>query len=663
MNIKGRRIACFLALPHHTRFFMPIRDEIRKKGGELLFITPLAEYPYELDMMKRKLSYRYFTDYMTGDIRDKINAGTLALFDEWSNICFRWEGFSRWPLFKQTWLLEELVEEYFCMENFIKTEQPDMFIAHHECARWGKIIGHLSLKNKIPFVTFQEGDYYASTLGNAMHTEFSTADLLWGNVTKRRLAGYRCSTDKMFAIGNTHIDGAIKEYNDAGLKAAIRKELNIPAGKKVILFLVSIKYGGIAKKEVWENLLQGLSGLNKDTVLIFKWHPGVHKKTIDSIREILNGLDPNIIFFDVYEPYRLIAISDYCVSLGQTTLTIEALAFGKPVFSVPDPDTSDDYYVNAGVARTVYPPGNWAALFDTIKKGTPPDVQANIDNFLAENFYKLDGRVVERATGFMDYIFEVRNKRGSKSNLKHREFTSGRVSFIIPSGHDSDALLATLTSLSQNVKYADWEVVLTVNNEAIKGMLSGISGDLKVVETDSSALPVLYNKGADASTGEYLFFVRPGIVYFKGDGLIDEVRQGIAGITLRNPDMSPYCLGIGFDYNGAPYRMQEAADGKFRTAGGGFIAMRREIYESLGGFDDEIANHLIEPDICLRAKDLNIPVGYPANGLAFNYRETFFGEDVSDENWKNRVKFFAKWIGVIPKDEDFLIFAKDIMKV
>ncbi|HZX48163.1 MAG: hypothetical protein A2Z47_04475 [Thermodesulfovibrio sp. RBG_19FT_COMBO_42_12] len=661
MSLKGKKIACFLALPHHTRFFLPLRDEINKEGGELLFIIPLEEYPYELDLKKRGLSFRYFTDYMTEEVRDKINASTLELFDKWSQICFKWEGFSRWPLFKQTWLFNELVEEYYCMEEFIKVERPDMFIAHHECARWGKIIGHLCLKGKIPFVTFQEGDYYASTLGNAMHTEFSTADLLWGNVTKRRLAGYQCSVDKMFPIGNTHIDSALQEYADPEMITNIKKDLGLEPHKKVILFLVGIKYGGLHQRDIWQSLMQGFNSLDKETAFIFKWHPNVYKKTVDNIRETFKELYPSAMLLDTYDPYRLIAISDYCVTLGQTTLTIEAIAFGKPIFSIPDPDTTDDYYANMGVAQSVYPLGNWSSLFHTMKDGPPAVIQANVNHFLTDNFYRLDGKTVERAIGVMSYIMDVRGTTRKGATMRHKESVAGRVSFIIPSGNDAEALLATLTSLSQNVKYLDWEVIVVVNDESMHGILSGVSGDLKITGAEGP-LANLYNTGADISSGEYLIFLRPGIIYFKDGGGLNVMKDGVTGIPIKNPDMTPYCLGIGFDYNGAPYKITDELI-KAQAVGGGLLGVSRRILDSVGGFDEDVANHLIEPDICLKAKDLNVPIRYSPDGLAFNYKETFFGDDVTDEDWKNRIKFFAKWVGELPKDEDFMNFARNLLMV
>lgn len=668
-KLKGRKIACFSGMPSHVRFFRTIREELVRHDADFLFVAPLSEYPFELELARRKLSFRYFTDYMNDEVREKTDITVNRLLKDWTDTCYKWDGFSRWPMFKQSWFFESVIEEYFCMERFFEIEKPDLFLTHHECNRWGKIIGHLAHKHSVPFVTFQEGDYHTWIPSYMVHTEYSTADLLWGQMTIESLAEYGCSRDKMFTIGNTHIDDSLKEYGHAQSAARIREELNIPAGKKIVFFFADIIYGGNANRDLWRHILSGIECLQDQAVCIFKWHPLVFKATYEEIEKMIRELLPSAIMFHAYDPYKLLSISDYCVTLGSTTLAVEALAFGKPLFSYPNVDIPSDYYVTAmGIAQTIYPPGNWSNLLDTMEKGVPPRIQENVDRFLKDYFYKLDGKSVDRAVELISYMINVIKAPA----LNRREMTGtvveGRISFIIPSGDEAEALLATLTSLSQNVKYPDWEVVVIVSNEDIKGMLSGFSGDLKIIGGKSDALSGLYNRGAEAAGGEFLVFLRPGIVYFKDDGLLDGMREGIAGMPLKNRDMTPYCLGIGYDFNSAPFfiKAESTRDGLRlppEAVGGGLIAMKRDVFQSLGVFDEELANHLIEPDLCLKAKEADIPVRYLPDCLAFNYLETFFGRDLSDLEWKKRLRFFAKWVGKLPKDEDFLKFAGDMLKV
>ncbi len=665
-KLRGKKIACFLALPHHTRFFITLREEIKKQGGELIFIVTLSSYPYELDLIRRKISFRFYTDYLTDTVREKINASTLSLVDSWAKTCFKWDGFSRWPLFKQSWFFEGVIEEYFCMERFIDVEKPDMFIAHHECNRWGPVIGHLCHEKKIPFVTFQEGDYYNDYMGFILHTQYSVADLLWGEKTRKRLRDYHCASDKMFLIGNTHIENAIKTYNTPKAISEIRKELKIPNDKKMVLFLVDIKYGAITSAELWKEILRGLDRLEAEAVLVFKWHPSVMKSTYDDILAVFEALYPSAILLYDSDPYKLIAASDYCVTLGKTTLAIEAIAFGKPLFALPAVDSGEEYYVNMGIAQTVNPPGNWSNLFHTMKAGLPEALEKTVERVLIEYFYKLDGQSVERAVDRMSYILHVKKEGGQmkqkKKETKDHAVKPGRVSFIIPSGSETTTLVATLSSLAEHVNYTDWEVIVVVHHDEINEILPGLSGDIHIVSARGETLASLYNQGLAAARGEYLIFMTPGTLFLKGDGILDGLENGIAGVPIKDAEMAPYCLGIGFDFNFSPYKITDESK-QAEAVGGGLIAMKRDLFDELSGFDEEIANHLIETDLCLKGKEKGMDIRYLKDDLAVKYKETFYGEDLSEENWKNRVRFFAKWLGKLPKDEDIVSFSKDLLKI
>jgi hypothetical protein len=696
MKLKGKKIACFVALPHHTRFLLPLAEASKKYGANVIFFLTMSDYPFERDLVKNKVAYKYLNNYTNDEGREKIEKSYDMFMEQWVKKCFAWDGFRHWSLLEQERLLSTCFEEYFCLEEFIKREKPDIFLALHERNRWGKLIGHLSNKYGIPFITMQEGDYHESRLSFSAHTEYSTADLLWGEATMNMLVSHKCSADKIVLVGNTHLDNAKKTYSEPDRKKQIKSELKIPEGKKVLLFLVDLEWGAIIDGITWEKFLDGLSD---DIVAVFKWHPNIMRGSYLKIEERIKERAPSAVVLYTYDPYALLSIADYCVTLGKTTLALEAVAFGKPLFAIPSRDGTKDYYVQMGVAESVFPPGNWKSLYETIKNGVPEHVNKNVEEYLRQSFYRLDGKAVERGLGVISHILECRqNRRQKTEDRRQTEFQKGRVSYIIPSGNDPEALLSTLTSLSQNVKHPDWETVIAVNDAHIKEMLSGISGDIRIVDSQGDNLSLLYNKGAEASTGEYLIFIKPGIVYFKDEGLLDTLKGGVAGIPLRNPDMTPYCLGIGFDFNFSPYMIKEAVSSQQSAVsstpacvGGGLIGIHRGVFESIGGFDEGIANHLTETDVCLSAKDKGYSVKYLPDCLGFVFKETFAeGSGVKgqgskgtvpdlrteqggvvesglspsrDDEWKRRIRFFAKWWGKLPKDDDYIKFAGNLLKV
>ncbi|MFZ5861385.1 MAG: hypothetical protein ACOYXR_00850 [Nitrospirota bacterium] len=665
-DLKGKKVACFVALPHHTRFLSPLMDQLERRGAIPLYFTVMGDFPFERDLVKKGKTCRILQAYATDETRQRLDGATREFWDLWAERCTQWDGLRHWPMVLQSSLLSSGLEEYFCLEAFIRREQPDVFVALHERNRWGKLIGHLATRYHIPLVTLQEGDYYEDRLSFSGHTEYSTALMLWGEDTKERLVRLRATSEKMVLIGNTHLSMLRKANFQADRVAETKRELNIPPGKPVVLFLVGLQWGVVKDVSIWREFL---NGLGDDVVKVFKWHPKVtypsyKKNTEDAFREHF----PSCVVVQNYDPYRLLPIADYCVTLGKTTLAVEALSFGKPLFSLPGRDGEVDHYAKGGISQPVWPPGNWEALYRTIKDGVPEKVRARVEQFLGRYFYRVNAESVERGAEVIRHIVESR-ARSPRATPSPASRITGRVSYIVPSGADESALVRTLTALSDHVTDPDWEVVVVVHHDSAHGVVGGLSGDVRIVESRERNLAALYNQGAAASTGESLIFLRPGVEYVESVGVSDAARRAVVGIPLWGADAEPYCLGIAFDFNHVPVRItHEASDHSPEAVGGGFLGMPRHLYDALGGFDERIADHLVEVDMCLSAKQDGYDVRYVASAAGRVMDAAGLGEETSgaarpDEGWQGRVGFFAKWVGRLPKNDDFPAFAGPLLKV
>ncbi|OPY73300.1 MAG: Glycosyl transferase family 2 [Syntrophorhabdus sp. PtaU1.Bin058] len=679
MSLKGKKIACFVALPHHTRFLWPVTEYAERLGARIVYFTTMSDFPYEMDLVQKGKECKLLQNYVTGEAREKIQATINNFFEVWKDRYFTWDGLRHWPIVMQANLLTAGFEDYFCLEEFIKAEKPDMIYALHERNRWGKLMGHLSAKYGIPYVTSQEGDYYEDRLSFSSHSEYSTALVLWGDDTKERLAKAKAAPEKMVLVGNTHLSTIRDVYFQPQKVAKTKKDLNIPPGRKVVLFLVSIQWGIINDPSVWEQLLGGISD---DITPIFKWHPKVSYEAYKhNIEAVFKEKFPSCLVFQNYDPYHLLPVADYCVTLGKTTLAVEALSFGRPLFSFPGTDRLPDYYAELGISQSLAE--SYEPLYRTIREGVPEEIRKNVDSFLHHFFYMNNQRSVPGTVEIMDHIMGVRHAgNGGKRNapaIKSGEeacaFRKDRVSYVVAADHDQEALLATLTSLSQNVGFADWEVIVVTCDSTVREALSGISGDIQVVESEKQGLAHLYNKGANASTGEYLIFMKSGILYFKDRGIAEAMQKGIVGIPLKGPGMEPHCLGIRFDFNHVPRMIRDIVDeGTYDAVGGGLIAMRREHYETMAGFDERITDQFIEADICLEAREKGYDVAYLPECLAIVFKETFghaqmtadpsaISSEDGNEEWRQRIAFFAKWCGKLPKDDDYIKFAGELLKV
>ncbi len=699
MRLKNKKIAFYIAQPHHSKYLFPVAEAARKEGAEILFFTTSELYPYESELLKKGYKYKFVSEYADEETLLQIRRVSNKFYDEWIRLIFHWDGIRHWPLATQDRLFMSRIEEYLCLERMPRIEKPDLFVALHEINPWGKEIGHIAAKYGIPYVTLQEGDYYVDILNFCVHTEYSTTNLLWGESTVQHLEKFRCSTDKMVTIGNMYLDGIINKYSTGSIRKTVRDELGIKQGRKVLAFLVGFDWAVITLREIWETLCRGL--VKDELVCIFKWHSMLPILDFKKREALIKEIMPDAIVLYTYDPYKILSIANYCVVLGRTTLALEALAWKKPLFEVQSFQLDgrsyggDPYYSKAGVAQLLSPLGNWEKLFNTIKEGIPEGMQESVDKYVRRGVYKRDGKALERALDVISFILETKDAgvRGHGSEIKVQgPGTRDRVSFIVPSGSDAEALLSSLTSLSEGVAFPDWETIIVVNDGAIKDLLAGISGDVKVVESEGDNLSQLYNKGAEAASGELLVFMTPGIVYLKGEGLIEAMRGGVAGMPVKNADMTPYCLGIGFDFNFTPFFIKEEVESNAvrstlsaergtqkaerstlnadrDAVGGGLIGINREAFIAIGGFDEGIANHLIEADICLAAKDNGYSISYLPGCLGVVYKNEAVvywqkakGKDYDDE-WKRRVRFFAKWCGKLPKDDDIIKFMGDWLKV
>lgn len=670
MSMKGKKVACFIALPHHTRMMLPVAQEVRKRGGTVVFFLSLQDYPFELDLRKKGQQYRFLTDYLDDETKKQIEHSLDAFLNGWLKRCFRWDGFRHWPLFEQNRHIESAIQEYYCVQRFIEQEQPDLFLALHERNRWGKIIGFQAERHGVPYVTFQEGDYHESRLSFSAHAEYSTIDILWGEATRATLTAHHASADKMVLAGNTHLDEAVALNSDRGLKRRLRKEFGIPDNRKIVVVLIDLEWSIMIDERVWQPFFENVPD---NVSFIFKWHPNAVLSTYEKARDAIQKISPETKVLYTYNAYHLLALADYCVTLGKTTLALEALVFGKPLFATPTRDGTKDYYLNNGVAQSVWPFGNWTALQETIELGLPPAVAEKVSEYLEASFFFIDGKATERSVDVLETVVEAGRKRTLVHSDGLLQRVNGKVSFIIPSGNNMEALLATLQSLAENVTLRDWETVIVVSDDSAQGLLSGLSGDLSVVTCHDGRLATLFNTGAKVASGEFLVFLEPGTLLIKDAGLSDMMPKGIVGVPVCNEDGEVIAGTYRFDFNYVP---QEAAlpidaDTPVDALGGGLLAVPADVFLKTGGFDESVANHLVEVDFCMNARLSGEGLHVCRESLALRFVQVFheaepsgFAPELPDAlTWRGRVHFYAKWWGKLPKSDDYIAYAGELMRI
>jgi len=661
MSLKNKKVACFIGLPHHARFLWPITNALQKEGAQVLHVTSQSYYPYEKEIVKKGGRFVFVQTAVSESLRKKVFSIKREFFKVWSKKNFEWEGLNHWPLMNQYVHLKGAIEESFYMEAFIQKENPDLLLTLHEKNRWGKILGHLSHKLGIPLVTLQEGDLYDKRMSYVGHAEYSTALLLWGRDVGEHLSRLGAAADKFVVTGNTHLNSIQKEGFLKETETGLRARLNIPNERKIVLFLVGFEWGQKSDESFWDNFLKESP---PGVVCVFKWHPVIQEAHFNQvIKPLFERRFPHCRVTLTENPYQLINLSDYCVTLGKTTLAVEAVSFGKPLFSLPDEEGGQDIYAPSGISQPLVF-GNFEPLNQAIKRGVPDDMSQKGLQFLENHFYQGNRQAIERATKVIEHICDVKD---NQNHFKPRaDFKKDVLSFILPSGSDPKILLNTLTSLKK-ISHHNSEIILVVQDPSIKGAIPADAKNIVLVEeaadffqksTASEArgnhLASLYNRGFESSSGKFLIFMKPGVLFEKEGDFIEAIKKGVAGMPLMK-NSEPHCFGFEFDFNYVPQRITRPdAQNSVQAIGGGIVGLTHNLFNQLGGFDEGIADQFVEIDLCLSALQKGVSIEYCRDGLGIIDGETI---EVLDE-WKGKIRFFAKWVGKLPKNDDFLSFIR-----
>ena len=108
------------------------------------------------------------------------------------------------------------------------------------------------------------------------------------------------------------------------------------------------------------------------------------------------------------DTYSLLAISDACVLVGNSTTGIEALFFGKPLVEISLVDHLYSYAAQ-GVAESANGFEDIGEKLERIfTQGLSPEQQQHVATFLARHFAFLDGKTVERVVEMAEEMLIAR---------------------------------------------------------------------------------------------------------------------------------------------------------------------------------------------------------------------------------------------------------------
>ena len=240
-----------------------------------------------------------------------------------------------------------------------------------------------------------------------------------------------------------------------------------------------------------------------------------------------------------------------------------------------------------------------------------------------------------------------------------------QVSIVIPVYNKIAYTLACLKSLATHAGSATFEVIVVddCSSDDTPERLADVDGARAIRNAQNLGFVGSCNAGAAAARGEYVLFLNNDTVVTPGwlEALLrcfaEEPDAGLVGAKLVYPDgRLQEAGGIVFrDGSGWNYgRFEDPADPRYNFrreadyCSGAAILLRRDLFESLGGFDQRYAPAYYEDtDLAFAVRAAGLKVYYEPRSTVIHFEGITAGTDTGSGMKRyqvvNREKFLDKW--------------------
>jgi len=239
-----------------------------------------------------------------------------------------------------------------------------------------------------------------------------------------------------------------------------------------------------------------------------------------------------------------------------------------------------------------------------------------------------------------------------------------RASIVIPTAFRDGFAARCLESIREQTTYPEYEVVLVGHSTpgAPPGIeLAGI--ECRVVSHDGPFNDSAQkNLGARAASGELLVFVdddtqvvtpdwierlleqtrRPGVAVAGGKLVFADGTLELAGVLVTDGDPPAYPIGSGLTAGDPGYRGLLAVARNASSVGGGFMAVGRDAFAALDGFDEAFAVDFGDVDLCLRAQSAGQRVAWTPRAVLQRQERAAVDRDPQP---RDESRFKQRWRG------------------
>ncbi len=293
------------------------------------------------------------------------------------------------------------------------------------------------------------------------------------------------------------------------------------------------------------------------------------------------------------------------------------------------------------------------------------------------------------------------------SQLKHFGFYrvyykvqgSPKVSILIPNKDEPETLRRCVESL-QKTDYANYEVIIIENNStkpetfayyeelcqspyqegtmclSCEGVLTGGQVVKVVTWQGTFNYSAINNFGAAFASGDYYVLLNNDIEVITKDwieqllGNCQRKEVGIVGTRLYYPDNTYQHAGIVLGIDGIAANMypglkreregylhKAALQLNYSAVTAAFFMIKREVFEQIGGFEEELAVAFNDVDLCLKAVQAGYLVVYDPFVEAYHYESKSRGKEDTKEKIRrfgDEIECFRnRWIDLLKAGDPY----------
>jgi GT2 family glycosyltransferase/glycosyltransferase involved in cell wall biosynthesis len=275
-----------------------------------------------------------------------------------------------------------------------------------------------------------------------------------------------------------------------------------------------------------------------------------------------------------------------------------------------------------------------------------------------------DGRAVEGAgisSGFMaPYVMEA-------------VVTAPLVSIIIPLFNQAHLTKACVEAIQATAGSPEcYELILVDNGSrdwTSEYLLSMGNSVVVMTNKDNLGFAKACNQGARIARGEFLLFLNNDTVPQEGwlDALMAGIREeqaDIVGAKLLYPNGRVQHAGVAFNRNGIGYHIFKNFPGDapavnqqrfMQCVTAACLLVPRQLFNQLGGFDEQFRNGFEDVDFCLRAGQAGKRVLYAPRAVIVHHEEQSEGRKQFDS--QNMQRYLSRWQGRVRCDDEELYAA------